>query len=52
MESISLIQYKWSMGVYQLKDMVDLVNNKIIDEETFFDITRKKFKEVVKTRKL
>ena len=40
MESVSVIQYKWKVGVYDLKDMIKMVKDGIIDKYEFFDITR------------
>lgn len=40
MESKNLIIYKWEHRVYDLKDMVKLVQNNVITKDDFFDITR------------
>ena len=52
MESENIIQYKWKCGIYQLKDMVELVRNQTINQEIFFDITRFNFDGIVKTHQL
>ena len=46
MESVSVIQYKWKVGVYDLKDMIKMVKDGIIDKDEFFDITRYNFNGV------
>lgn len=38
-----LIEYKWEHGVYNLKDMVNLVLKNVITKEQFFSITRYNF---------
>ena len=43
MESVSVIQYKWKVGVYDLKDMIKMVKDGIINKDEFFDITRYNF---------
>lgn len=45
--SIGLIEYLWTSGSYELKDMIKLVNEGIISEEEFHDITRYNFKGVI-----
>lgn len=40
MESRTLIEFKWENGVYDLKDLLKLVENKEINEKEFFEITR------------
>lgn len=40
MQNKGLIQYKWKNGVYDLKDMCELVQREEISEQDFFDITR------------
>ena len=47
MESIGIIQYKWDCGIYDLKAMVRLVEDKVINKDQFFDITRYSFNGVV-----
>ena len=49
MENKDLIQYKWEQGVYQLKDMVKIVQEKIITKEDFFNITRYNFDSIIGT---
>lgn len=51
MEDKSLIQYKWQHGIYQLKDMIKMVQNKTINENDFFKITRYDFQSI-KTKDL
>lgn len=48
MESKELINYKWQEGIYNLNYMLNLVKNKNITEEDFFDITRLNFNGVIK----
>ena len=43
MEDKSLISYKWEQGIYELKDMIQLVQQGIINEDQFFEITRYNF---------
>ena len=43
MNSINLIEYLWETKVYNIEDMLKLVDNKIINKEQFFEITRKKY---------
>lgn len=43
MDSKDLILYKWEQGIYELKDMIRLVQQKIISKEEFFEITRYNF---------
>lgn len=38
-----IIKYKWESGIYNLKDMVDLVLKNVITKEQFFSITRHNF---------
>lgn len=46
----SLIQYKWQMGIYEIKDMVQLVKDGIINEQDFFSITRRSYDGVQKKK--
>lgn len=46
MESINVIKYKWQNGVYDLKDMIILVKNNMLNEQQFFNITRYKYQSV------
>ena len=39
-ESFLLIKNKYEMGAYDLEDLLNMVENKIINKEEFFDITR------------
>ena len=48
MESKELINYKWQEGIYNLNYMLNLVKNKNITEEDFFNITRLNFNGVIK----
>lgn len=48
MEDIILIEYKWNSGVYQLKDMIRLVENQKLTKQEFFDITRYNYDGVTK----
>ena len=50
MESYDLIEYKWEQGVYNLKDMIKLVDNKEITKKQFFQITRYNYDGVLETR--
>lgn len=50
MESKSIIEYKWKSGVYDLKYMVQLVRNGVINKDQFFYITRYNFDGVVENR--
>ena len=50
MESKDTIQYKWQSGVYDLKNMVQLVKNGIINKDQFFYITRYNFNGVIESR--
>ncbi len=52
MEERTLIEHKWKNGTYQLKDMVQLVRDKVITEQEFFYITRFNFYGVVETYNL
>ena len=38
-ESFLLIKNKYEMGAYDLEDLLNMVENKIINKEEFFDIT-------------
>lgn len=49
MENKILIQYKWQHGVYQLKDMIKMVESDIITKEDFFYITRFDFDGIIGT---
>lgn len=40
------IIYKWQHGIYDLKDMIKLVEENIISQEDFFEITRFKFEKL------
>jgi len=40
MEDKSLITYKWESGVYDLEDLVKLVENEELTVDEFFEITR------------
>lgn len=40
MESKNLIIYKWEHRVYDLKNMIKLVEDNIITKDDFLDITR------------
>ena len=40
MNSRNLIIYKWEHKVYDLQDMVKLVQDSVITKDDFFDITR------------
>ena len=42
-ESIALIRYKYQIGVYGIPQMRQLVSNKIITKEQYFEITRKHY---------
>lgn len=48
MEDIILIEYKWNSGVYQLKDMIKLVEDQKLTKQEFFDITRYNYDGVTK----
>lgn len=48
MEDIILIEYKWNSGVYQLKDMIKLVEDQRLTKQEFFDITRYNYDGVTK----
>lgn len=48
MEDIILIEYKWNHGVYELKDMIELVKNQRLTKQEFFDITRYNYDGVIK----
>lgn len=48
MESLQLIQYKYHNGVYDLKDMIKLVEKQIISKQQFFEVTRYNFDGVIK----
>lgn len=43
MESINVIKYKWQHGVYDLKDMIILVEKDLLNKQEFFDITRYRY---------
>ena len=47
--SKTLIKYFYENGVFDLKKMKQLVIEKVINEDDFFDITRKVF-QVIKNR--
>ena len=38
-----MVKYKWETGIYNLKDMVNLVLKNVITKEQFFSITRYNF---------
>ena len=38
-----IVKYKWENGIYNLKDMVNLVLKNVITKEQFFSITRYNF---------
>ena len=40
MDTYVIIQYKWQHGIYELKDMIQFVENKILSKQQFFEITR------------
>lgn len=40
MEDKSLIAYKWESGVYDLEDLIKLVENEELTADEFFEITR------------
>ena len=40
MEDKSLITYKWESGVYDLEDLIKLVENEELTVDEFFEITR------------
>lgn len=40
MESYTIIKYKWECGAYELKDMIEFVENGILSKQQFFEITR------------
>ena len=46
----TLIKYKWQMGIYEIKDMVQLVKDGIINEQDFFSITRCSYDGVQKKK--
>lgn len=46
----TLIKYKWQMGIYEIKDMVQLVKDGIINEQDFFSITRRSYDGVQKKK--
>ena len=48
MEDKDLIRYKWDIGVYSLKDMIQFVEKNIINKDQFFSITRIHFDGVEK----
>lgn len=52
MESTGIIQYKWKVGVYDLKDMVKMVKDGIISKYDFFNITRYHFDSVVESNNI
>ena len=41
------IAYKWEHGVFEIEDMIRMVNNKILSKEQFFEITRYNYDGVV-----
>lgn len=45
-EPYSVIKYKWDCGFYQIEDMIKMVQNKILNEQQFFDITRYAYNSV------
>ena len=47
MESIGIIQYKWDCGIYDIKAMIKLVEEGVINKDQFFDITRHNFNGVM-----
>lgn len=40
------IIYKWQHGIYDLKDMIKLVEENIISQKDFFEITRFRFEKL------
>lgn len=52
MESTGIIQYKWKVGVYDLKDMVKMVKDGVINKYDFFNITRYYFDSVVESNNI
>ena len=40
METLELIKFKWTAGVYDLNVMCNLVDNHSITPEEFYEITR------------
>ena len=40
MDTYMIIQYKWQHGVYELEDMIQFIENKILSKQQFFEITR------------
>lgn len=49
-ESCDLIRYKYEAGVYSLKQMIEFVDRKWINEEQFHWITSYSYKELKKSR--
>ena len=50
MDNYIIIEYKWEHGIYDLKDMINLVQNKILSKQQFFEITRYNYDGVKNTK--
>ena len=48
MKDTILIEYKWNQGIYELKDMIELVKDQKLTKQEFFDITRYNYDGVTK----
>ena len=48
MENYNTIEYKWEHGIYQLDDLVEMVQNGFINEKEFFNITRYNYNQIEK----
>ena len=49
--SLELLQFLWDSGSYDLSNMIDLVLDKQITEEDFFEITRYNFRGLTDNKK-
>jgi len=42
--NIEILKYQYKMGAYSLQDLMNMVENREISEQDFFEITRKYYK--------
>lgn len=49
MENQNLIKYKWESGIYNIKDMINLVKDNVLTKEKFFEITRFSYDGIIKS---
>ena len=49
-ESFYLIAMKYDLGVYTIKEVFDLVEQKVITEQQFFEITRCSYQGIKKMK--